>query len=75
MVIVILPLTQKGLLSVMCAEYKLTAQSKHAKEKSLVRFTDRLDMTIAVDWEMKPQTNQTSIFLWILTIVQIYLAL
>ena len=24
----------------------------------MVRGTDRLDMTIAVDWDVKPQTNQ-----------------
>ena len=48
MVILLLPLIQEGLLSVlsesMCTEYRLT------KEKSVFRLTDHLDMTIAVDW-------------------------
>ena len=26
----------------------------------MVRLTDCLDMTIAVDWDMKPQTKQTN---------------
>ena len=26
--------------------------------KSVVRLTDRLNMTIAVDWDVKPQTNK-----------------
>ena len=26
--------------------------------KSVVRLTDSLDMTIAVDWDVKPQTKQ-----------------
>ena len=32
---------------------------KLAQEKSVVRSTDLLDMTISVDWEIKPQTKQT----------------
>ena len=32
---------------------------KLAQEKSLVRWTDRPDMTIAVDWDVKNQTKQT----------------
>ena len=31
---------------------------KLAQEKSVVRWTDRLDMTIAVDWDIKPKTKQ-----------------
>ena len=27
--------------------------------KSAVRFTERLDMTIVVDWDAKPQNKQT----------------
>ena len=27
------------------------------QEKSVVRLTDRLDMTIAVDWDVKPTLN------------------
>ena len=29
-----------------------------AQETSVVRLSDRLDMTIAVDWDVKPQTKQ-----------------
>ena len=29
--------------------------------KSVVRLTDRLDITIAVDWDVKPQNNSNSI--------------
>ena len=31
---------------------------KLAQEKSVVRWTDHPNMTIAVDWEVKNQTNQ-----------------
>ena len=31
---------------------------KLALEKSVVRWTDCLDMTIAVDWDVKPQIKQ-----------------
>ena len=41
----------------MCTEYWLTALSKLAQEKSVVRLTDHLNMTIAVDWDIKPQTK------------------
>ena len=41
-----------------------TNERKYAHEisqacpgKSVVRLTDRLDMTIAVDWDVKPQTK------------------
>ena len=27
---------------------------------SVIRLTDRLDMTIVVDWDVKPQMKQTS---------------
>ena len=30
---------------------------KLAQEKSVVRLTDSLDMIIAVDWDVKPQTK------------------
>ena len=33
---------------------------KLAKEKSVVRLTDRPDTTIAVDWVVRHQTNQTN---------------
>ena len=32
---------------------------KLAQEKSVVRCTDQPDMTIAVDWDVKNQTNQS----------------
>ena len=32
---------------------------KHAQEKSVARWTDCPDFTIAVDWDVKNQTNQT----------------
>ena len=34
---------------------------KLAKEKSVVRLTDRPDMTIAVDWDVKNQTKTKEI--------------
>ena len=33
---------------------------KLAQEKSVVRWTDRPDLTIAVDWEVKQQNKQTT---------------
>ena len=33
---------------------------KLAQEKSVVRWTDRPNMTIAVDWDIKHQTKQTN---------------
>ena len=58
-VILPLPMIQEGLLSVtrksLCTKYCLV---KLAQEKvTVVRLTDRLNMTIAVDWEVKPQTK------------------
>ena len=35
---------------------------KLSQEKSVVRSTDRLNITIAVDWEVKPQTKQAKQF-------------
>ena len=32
-----------------------------AQEKSVLRWTNHVDMTIAVDWDVK---NQTTIFFW-----------
>ena len=43
----------------MCSEYWLTAKSKLAQEKGVVRLADCFDMTIADDWDVKPQTKQT----------------
>ena len=58
-VIFSLPLIQEGLLSVtiesMCTEYWLTTLVMLAPETSGVRLTDRLNFTIAVDWDVKPQ--------------------
>ena len=45
----LLLLIQEGLLSVIVS----------LPSKSVVRLTDRLDRTIAVDWDVKPQTKQT----------------
>ena len=60
--ILLLPLIQEGLLSVtsksMCTKYWLTTKSKLAQEKSVVRLTNHLNMTIAVDFDGKPQTKQ-----------------
>ena len=42
----------------MCTEYWLTAWSKLTLEKSVVSSTDSLDMTIDVDWDVKPQLNK-----------------
>ena len=39
---------------------------KLAQEKSVVRSTERPDMTIAVDWDVKNQTNQPTITLEVL---------
>ena len=33
--------------------------SQACRGKNMVRLTDHLDMTIAVDWDIKPQTKQT----------------
>ena len=49
-VILLLPLFQEGLLSV--------TNESMCQEKSVVRLTDLLNMTIAVDWDVKPQTKQ-----------------
>ena len=59
----ILPLIQEWLLSVasesicICTEYWLTAWSKLGQE-NMVRFTYCLNMIIAVEWDVKPQTKQ-----------------
>ena len=64
-VILLLHLIQEGLLSVtsksMCTVYWISIKFKLAKEKSVVRSTDPLNMTIyiAVDWDAKPQSKQT----------------
>ena len=39
--------------------HKVNRFVKLAQEKGVVRLTDCLDMTIAVDWDVKPQTEQT----------------
>ena len=56
-----LPMIPEGLLSVadVSIHRVLVNHLVHAcPKKSVVRLTDRLDMTIAVDWEIKPQTKQ-----------------
>ena len=61
LVILLLPLIQEGLVSVtresMYTKYWLTA-SQACPGKSVVRLTDLLDMTIPVDWDVKPQSKQ-----------------
>ena len=65
--VILLPLIQEGLLSVTCTcklnyvHLKLVNRLVKAclREKSVVRLTDHLDMTIAVDKDVKPQTKQT----------------
>ena len=42
----------------MCTEYWLIAWSKLAEE-SVGKLSDRPNMTIAVDWDVKSQTKQT----------------
>ena len=37
---------------------------KLAQEKSVVRWTDLLNMIITVDWDVKPQTKQNCLALW-----------
>ena len=58
-VILFLPLVQEGLLSVTSRVYEhwLTPLPKLFQEKKC-GFTDHLNMTIAVDWDVKPQTKQ-----------------
>ena len=48
----LLPITNES----MCTKYWLTAYSILPR-KSVVRWTDLPDMTIAVDWDVKQQTN------------------
>ena len=56
-------LIQEKLLSVtsesMCRKW-LTATLSLLRNKSVVRLTDCLDMAVAVDWDIKPQTKQTN---------------
>ena len=62
--ILLLLLIEEGLFSVtsecLCTEYWLTAKSKLVQAKSVVGPTNRLYTTIAVVWDIKPQTNQTN---------------
>ena len=54
--ILLLPMIQYGLLSIT-SESMCTKLVKLAREKSVVRWTDRPNMTIIVDLEVKPQNN------------------
>ena len=62
MAILSLPLIQLGQLSVngegMCTKYWLTALP--CPGKRVARLTDRLNMTIVVDWDVKQQINQAN---------------
>ena len=58
-VILLLSLIQEGLVSVtgesMCNKYWLIAG------KSIIRFTNHLDMTITVDWDVKQQIKPNNL--------------
>ena len=58
-----LPLIQEGLFVSYTGKYVhqvlVNCLVKLVQEKSVVRWTDQLDMTIAVDWDVKNQTKQT----------------
>ena len=41
----------------MCTKYWLTALVKACPEKSVVSLTDRLNMTIVEEWDVKPPKN------------------
>ena len=43
----------------ICMKYWITACSQACAGKSVVRQTDHVCMTIAVDWDAKQQTKQT----------------
>ena len=68
-VILLLPLFQEGLVSVtsesICLKCWLTAKSSLPR-KNVIRLIDRLNMTISVDWGIKPQTKQKKNLLRIL---------
>ena len=49
-------LIQEGLAKV-CALLNASPLSLNLPRKSVVRLTARLDMTIAVEWDVKPQTK------------------
>ena len=63
-VILLLLLIQDGVLSLTSLLAKVCALSTgkllslSLPRKSAVRLTERFDMTIAVDWDVKPQTKQ-----------------
>ena len=48
----------------MFTKYWLIAKSKLAQEKNVVRLTDHLNMTIAVDWDFKLQIKTLFIITW-----------
>ena len=60
MVILLLSLIQAGcqLQAKVCAQSTGKPLSLSLPRKNVVRSTDCLDMTIAVDWDIKPQTKQ-----------------
>ena len=59
-VVFLLSLIQEGGLSVTKYVHKVLVNRfvKACPGKCVVRLTDCLDMTIAVDWNVKPQTKQ-----------------
>ena len=58
MVILLLRLVQGGLLSVISAHSIRELLCLSLPKKSVVRLTNHLDMTTAVDWGVKPQTHR-----------------
>ena len=42
-------------------EVLVNGLAKPAQEKSVERCTDRSDMAIAVDWDVKHQTNESEV--------------
>ena len=47
----------------VCAKVLVNGLVKLAQEKSVARWTDRPDMTMAVDWDVKNQTKQQTLCL------------
>ena len=65
MAILPLLLIQAGQLSVtserMCKKVLVKRLGLSLPRKSVVRLIDRLDMTIAIDWDVKPQNKNSNV--------------
>ena len=59
MAVLFLPVFHVGPLSVT-GERTASTKGQSLPRKSLVRLTDRLDLTIVVKWDIKKQDKQTS---------------